>query len=69
MYVLQTTPLNTGLTERRHSAHAARPQRDHCALEVPTALPQRPHSALSMAVQTPSCGIVFMHVQNNRRRM
>jgi len=45
-----------------HSIFKARPQRAHGTLEGPTALPQ-------CAVQTPSRGVVFVHVQNNRHRM
>ena len=44
--VLQTTPSNTGFTQRPHRAHAAHIQRAHGALEDPTALLERPHSAL-----------------------
>jgi len=41
---------NTGLTQRLHSAHVARQQHAHFALEDPTRLPQRPHSSLSSAL-------------------
>jgi len=44
---LQTPLQNTEFTQRLHSVHAARPQRDHGTEEDQQALPQRPNSTLS----------------------
>jgi len=60
--LLYTPAPNKEFTKRLHSAHEARQQRAHGALEDPTTLPQRSHSALL------SRGLIFGHVQNNRRR-
>ena len=51
---LQIQDLHRVLTTRTHRAHNA--------LEDPQYPPQR-------AMQTPSPGVVFVHVQNDRRRM
>jgi len=59
---MQTPPQDTGFTKRPHSAPTAFPQREHGALEDPTALPHR-------AVQSSSPGIDFVHVENKHHRM
>jgi len=63
---LQTPTPNAEFTRRLYSAHTARSQRAHGALEDPTALPQR---VVEHAVETHRRGVCFEHAQNKRHRM